>query len=175
MPPLPPRLPSSAAMFMKLLIFRCKLPSGISRRSLPHSHEKTQPFGAVSGRGGMGFRLRGSCVISLSQAPLPRHAVKLERGVNSNVDFWMLKAGLDLQLSKEGCVDRSYDRLSVPQECYGYAVERRKVDEVDRSCLSSACIFKLKDTRSIRTVERIDAPCWSSARYQVVFRPTLAI
>jgi hypothetical protein len=59
MPPLPSRPSSSLAMLTKLSTFRCRFPSRMSRRSLPHSHEKMQPFGALFGSGGMGFRSKG--------------------------------------------------------------------------------------------------------------------
>ncbi len=58
---LPPRPPISAAIFRKLSTFLCKFPSGMSRLSLPHSQEKTQPPGALAGIGGTGFRISGSC------------------------------------------------------------------------------------------------------------------
>jgi hypothetical protein len=75
-PPLPERLPSSAAMLTKLSIFRCKLLSGASRLSLPHSQENTQPLGAFSGIGGMGFRTSGSRCVSFMKAPRPAHEEK---------------------------------------------------------------------------------------------------
>jgi hypothetical protein len=125
-------------MFMKLLIFRCKLPSGISLLSLPHSHENTHPLGAVSGRGGIGLRSRGSCVFSFSQAPFPRHAVNLQK---VSVDEGHSKWDRDLQLTKERSVDGSYDRLPIPEECNGHAVEWTEMDEVDGSCTLSALIL----------------------------------
>ncbi len=70
-PPLPLLPPISAAILTKLSTLRCILPSGVSRRSLPHSHEKMQPLGALAGNGGMGLRTRGSCCVSLRKAPRP--------------------------------------------------------------------------------------------------------
>ena len=72
MPPFPPRPFRSAAMLTKESTLRIRLPSGVSRLSLPHSHANVQPLGASSGRGGTGSRMRGSRCVSLSHAPRPR-------------------------------------------------------------------------------------------------------
>ncbi|GKT92384.1 hypothetical protein Ct61P_10234 [Colletotrichum tofieldiae] len=61
-------------MFMKLSTLRCMLPSGVSRRSFPHSHEKTHPLGALAGSG---LRTRGSLWVSFIQAPCPLHDEKV--------------------------------------------------------------------------------------------------
>lgn len=74
-PPLPPRPPTSAAMLRKLSIFRWRLPSGISLRSLPHSQEKTHLPGAFGGIGGIGLRIKGSCCASFNHAPRPEQAL----------------------------------------------------------------------------------------------------
>jgi len=76
-PPFPPRPPTSAAKLTKLSTLRCRLPSATSRRSLPHSHEKMQPLGAVAGMGGIGLRSKGRRWDSFSQAPLPVQAEKV--------------------------------------------------------------------------------------------------
>lgn len=53
------------------------LPSGTSRLSLPHSHAKTQPAGALAGMGGMlGFWMSGRRWVSFKKAPRPAHEVK---------------------------------------------------------------------------------------------------
>lgn len=77
MPPFPPRPPISVAKLTKLSTLRWRLPSGMSRRSLPHSQEKMQPLGAFSGKGGMGLCRRGRRWVSFSQAPLPVQAEKV--------------------------------------------------------------------------------------------------
>ena len=59
-PPLPSRPPISLAIFTKLSTLRWRFPSGMSRRSLPHSQENMQPFGALFGSGGIGFLRSGS-------------------------------------------------------------------------------------------------------------------
>lgn len=74
MPPFPPRPPFSAAIFINEFTFRIIFPSGISRRSFPHSHENVHPLGAFAGSGGIGFRIRGSLWVSFSQAPCPLQA-----------------------------------------------------------------------------------------------------
>lgn len=61
---------------MKLSTFLCKLLSGLSLLSLPHSQEKIHPDGAFGGSGGIGFRASGNLRDSLSHAPRLVHAEK---------------------------------------------------------------------------------------------------
>lgn len=63
-------------MLMNDSILRCKLLSGASLRSLPHSQENTQPAGAFAGIAGIGFRTSGSGVVSFMNAPRLAHEEK---------------------------------------------------------------------------------------------------
>jgi hypothetical protein len=82
------------------------------------------------------------------------------------------------QLSEKGSVDSPNDRLSVPQKCYGNAIERREMDEIDRPWRARrqrAMSLEKYDNSQSHTIEWINTPTRTSRGDQVFPRSAFAV
>ena len=155
-PPFPPRPPISAAMFIKLPIFRLMFPPSTSRLSLPHSQLKIQPLGAFA----YGYQLS-----------IPQPLLSIFRVVETYRQYCLGVLYIWQTLSCLFGVSIILPR-PVPYKCTVCRVEHWLVDDANDWYTVEAKSYRYTEHREKMcviycSVKRVYDPCWS-IRYKVV-------